>query len=251
MKTFRILLFSALLFIFIHPGFTQEKYDTLPADYKRNVIKWNITPFVIWSSQNINFSYERAIKPYQSFSVNAGYFVLPTVGLFDSVRFNPTKKKYGFSISGDYRFYFKNRNTRNAPDGLYWGPYASYHYYQFQNTIEVTDNPSIQGSLALDGRFSVLSMGVQLGYQFVVKKNFTIDLIFMAPSVSLYSGKFNFDDDVVIDKEDEYLKAIRDILVSRFPFLDDLVEDGSFDTKGATSSFGPGLRYMIQVGYRF
>jgi len=134
---------------------------------------------------------------------------------------------------------------------LYWGPYASFHHYQFQNSIEITNNPSLEGALALDGKFNVISAGVQLGYQFVLKKNFTVDLIFMGPSMSIYTGQLKLDGDLTIDENDEYLKAIRDVLVSRFPFLDELVEDGTFDAQGATSSLGFGLRYMIQLGYRF
>lgn len=251
MKTFTFVVVVITLSLFSGYTIAQEKYDTLPENYKRNVVKWNMTPFLLWSSQNLNFSYERAIKPYQSFSVNAGYFVLPSTGVYDNLNIKPATKNSGFSISGDYRFYFKGRNTRNAPDGLYWGPYASFHHYQFQNSIEITNRPNVEGGLALDGKFNVISAGVQLGYQFVLKKNFTIDLIFMGPSLSMYSGQLKLEGDLTVDENDEYLKAVRDILLSRFPFLGDLIEDGTFDSKGVTSNLGPGLRYMIQIGYRF
>lgn len=229
----------------------QEKYDTIPADYKRNVVKWNATPFFLWGSKNLNFSYERVIKPYRTFSVNAGYFVLPTLGSFDSLNFTADRKKSGFSLSGDYRFYFKNRNTRNAPDGLFWATYGSVHHFQFQNDVQVLNNPAIQGNLALDGKVSIFSLGVELGYQFVIKDNFTIDLIFMGPSMSVYTGKLTLTGDITADEDDEYLIAIRDILLGKFPFLDDLVETGNFSEKGVSTSFGFGFRYMLQLGYRF
>ena len=95
--------------------------------YKKNVIRWNITPFLLWSSKNINIGYERVTKPYRSFSINAGYFELPqfTKQLFDSLQIKNTSNRGGFTVSGDYRMYFKKRNRRMAPDGLYWGIYGS------------------------------------------------------------------------------------------------------------------------------
>jgi len=251
MKIFRILLLSGLLFIFISPGFSKEKYDTLPADYKRNVVKWNMTPFLIWSSRNLNFSYERAIKPYQSFSVNAGYFELPSFGSYDSLQIAAARKKGGFSLSGDYRFYFKNRNTKNAPDGLYWGPYASWYHYGFTNDFTVKNKSNSTGTLGFEGYFNVVSLGVQIGYQFVIKDRLTVDLIFMGPSAAIYSAKLKLQGDIDIDKDDEYLNAIRDVLISKFPFLDDLVDKREFNAKGVATGLGPNLRYMIQVGYRF
>ncbi|MCF8364519.1 MAG: autotransporter outer membrane beta-barrel domain-containing protein [Bacteroidales bacterium] len=242
---------SGVLFTFLSPCISQEKYDTLPEGYKRNVLKWNVTPFFLWGSQNINLSYERVLKPYRTFSINAGYFVLPSLGSFDSLNFTNERNKSGFSISGDYRFYFKGRNTRNAPDGLYWAVYGSYHHYQFQNDFEVNNSPTIQGKLDLDGSVNVFSAGVELGYQFLIKDRFTIDLIFMGPSLSVYTGQLKLDGDLTVDEKDEYLKAIRDILTGKFPFLDDLVEYGGFSEKGTSTSFGYGFRYMIQLGYRF
>ena len=108
----RLILLFAIIFTLSMPSkiFAQKK-DSLPNDYKRNVIKWNLTPFLLWSKRNINFSYERVLKPNRSFSVNAGYFELPSTGIYDSLNIENTKKKTGFTISGDYRFYFKNRNT--------------------------------------------------------------------------------------------------------------------------------------------
>ncbi len=245
--------FTLLLLVFLlNPVVAQEKSDTLPEDYKRNVIKWNLTPFLLWGSENINLSYERVLEAHRSFSVNAGYFVLPAIiGSYDSINISSTRKRSGFSVSGDYRFYFKNRNTRRAPDGLFWGPYGSFHHYSFENYFEVVNSSIGHGSLSLDGGISIIGIGVELGYQFVIKERFTIDLIFMGPSVSIYTGKLKIDGDISADGENEYLDAIRDILTSKYPFLDELLNNKEFSTKGAATNFGYGMRYLIQIGYRF
>jgi len=243
------IIFLSLAVIFSLISYSQN--DTiLPEKYNRNVIKWNLTP-MIWSSKNINLSYERVLKPNSSFSINAGYFVLPSTGIYDSLKIGVARNNWGFSVSGDYRFYFKKRNTNFAPDGLYWGPYSSFHYTAFENSIEVSKSDGSLGNLNLRANLSIFSAGVQLGYQFVIKEKFTIDLIFMGPSISVYSGKIGLRGDLNIDENNEYYQAIRDLLIGKFPFLDELVDKRSFSKSGVSTSMGYGLRYMIQLGYRF
>lgn len=217
---------------------------------KRNVLKWNLTP-MIWEAKNINLSYERVTSPFSSFSINAGYFTLPSTGFLDSINIDRTNKKWGFSISGDKRYYFKKRNKRMAPDGLYWGIFGSIHHYDFENRFSVLDSDIAEGKLNLHGNFSMFSLGVELGYQFVLKNNLTIDLIFIGPSLSIYSAQMDIDGDLKVDKESDYVKAIYDILISKFPGADELLNDKSIKDNGALFSVGPGLRYMIQIGYRF
>ena len=248
----RLILLFAIIFTLSMPSkiFAQKK-DSLPNDYKRNVIKWNLTPFLLWSKRNINFSYERVLKPNRSFSVNAGYFELPSTGIYDSLNIENTKKKTGFTISGDYRFYFKNRNINPAPDGLYWGIYASYHHYQFHNTITVINSTAVQGALELDAKLNILSFGVELGYQFVIKERLTIDLIFVGPSMSMYNYQIGLQGDLTADKEDEYIQGVVDVLYSLIPGLDRLVDERLVNENGVSTSFGFGFRYMFQIGYRF
>ncbi len=222
----------------------------LSSDYKRNILKWNPTP-MIWSGKNVNLSYERVLKPNQSFSINAGYFVLPSTGIYDSVRFKVSKNNWGFAFSADYRFYFKKRNTHNAPDGLYWAPYTSIHQTGFENIIELKDDNIGQGNIDLNARLSIYSAGIQLGYQFVIKERFTIDLVFIGPSFSVYSAKLKLSGDMDINEENEYYQMVKDMLLSKFPFLEDLVSHQQFTSSGVSTSMGFGFRYVLQIGYRF
>ncbi len=234
--------------------FAQNTSDSISADtlekQRRNVLKWNITP-LIWNTGNLNLSYERATSRHGSFSVNAGYFELPTTGLFDSLDILKSKKRWGFSVSGDKRWYFKKRNTRSAPDGLYWGLFGSVHFYEFENSFEVTDSEIAKGQLDLTGGFHMFSAGIELGYQFVLKKNITIDLIFIGPSLSTYSINLGIEGDLKVDEESEYVKAIYDVLVARFPGAKTLLNEKEINNNGTLFSVGPGLRYMIQIGYCF
>jgi len=255
MKKLLPLFLFALSLSFILPVDAQKGYsfpDTVK--YKKNVIRWNITPFLLWSKKNINLGYERVVSPYQSFSVNAGYFELPqfSANLLDSLNIENSTDRSGYMFSGDYRFYFKKRNKKRAPDGLYWGPYGSFHHTQFKNRIEILNqDPTVDAIFG--GKINIISAGVELGYQFIIKEKLSIDLIFMGPSISMYNfnmslgaeGEGNFDPD------NEYLQAIYDILKAKIPGFEELVEDGEVTSSGSSISMGLGLRYVVQVGYRF
>lgn len=228
----------------------EKTKDTTYLGLKRNVLKWNLTP-MIWNIRNINISYERVTSNHGSFSLNAGYFILPSLSLADSFNIQKNSKNWGFSISGDKRYYFKKRNLGFAPDGLYWGMFGSIHYYEFESSFRIVDSEIASGDLILNGNLGIISAGVELGYQFVLKNNLTIDLIFMGPAISRYSGKLGITGNLQVNEDSEYVKAIYDVLVTRFPGVDKLLDEKSIKDNGTVFSLGPGLRYMIQIGYRF
>ena len=254
MKKITLIILTGILLVIAESAIAQKGYEFPDSvDYKKNVIRWNLTPFLLFDKRNINIGYERAVQPFRSFSVNAGYFVLPSLvdGLYDSLNIERTGKKWGFSVAGDYRFYFKNRNTRMAPDGLYWGVYGSYYHYEFENTITVLDSDLIDGTATLASNINIFNAGVELGYQFIIKERLSIDLVFMGPSLSMYTKKFKLSGDLDADEESEYLQAVYDILKTTIPGFEQLVQDREVSTQGTNLSMGFGLRYMIQVGYRF
>jgi len=252
MKKLQLLpLFLILAFLSSISSYSQEQTELPDSGFKRNVIKWNMTPFLLFSKKNINISYERVLSPYRSFSVNAGFFELPKISLLDTIRLERVTKNKGFNISGDYRFYFKNRNKRMAPDGLYWGIFSSFYHTQLEMDINVVNNPDIQGYLSFGGKLNILNAGVELGYQFVIKERLTIDLILIGPSLSLYNKKLRLEGDIDAEDYEEYLQAIYDILVNVFPGFDQLVGEGFLKASVADFNFGAGYRYMIQIGFRF
>ncbi|MAE08238.1 MAG: hypothetical protein CL661_05710 [Bacteroidetes bacterium] len=73
-----------------------KKQESTNLVLKRNILKWNITP-MIWNYRNINISYERVTSNHRSFSVNAGFFVLPSISLADSFNIQKNKKNWGFT----------------------------------------------------------------------------------------------------------------------------------------------------------
>jgi hypothetical protein len=105
----------------------------------------------------------------------------------------------------------------------------------------------------VDSKININSIGLELGYQFIIKNRFTIDMILIGPS---YAG-YNVNMDVVgavvpPDGElDETLEALKDILFGKYPWLETLIDEGEVDIKGKKTHWGMGFRYVLQIGYRF
>src|SRR5262249_30658506 len=86
-------------------GFGQSRDSAArKADYK-NIIKVNLTSNILYRSPLVE--YERVVSPNQSFSVQFGLVALPFGSSrgSDSLYYESTLKKAGFSVTADYRFY--------------------------------------------------------------------------------------------------------------------------------------------------
>ena len=223
-------------------------------DYK-NLVRYNLTPTLVLGTGSYVFGYERVLKPHRSFSVNAGFIQIPQLAsnILDTLQIDRATKRNGFSFAADYRFYFKKRNKRNAPDGLYWGPYFAAYYFDTDLDVEVFEGGGLKGYLSIQSDMLFLMGGVELGYQFVLGKNerWTIDLVLAGPAIRYYiiniKAQANYEGEI----NDDYLEGIVDALTSIFPGFGQLSREGELNSSGFTSGFGAGYRYVVQVGYRF
>ena len=197
--------------------------------------------------------YERVIKTRQSISFNLGHLQMPT--LITTKQGSPVKwisnlRNTGFVGSLDYRFYFK-RNRYTAPDGLYWGPYITYYYFDNKARLELFQNDLAQGSADVQTYLSAAMVGLQIGYQFVIGKRWTIDLIMFGPGMGFYNLNMTLKANSQLEGDPEYLQGVYDALLSLFPGIDRLFEEQKVNVSGASSFNGAGFRYVFQVGFRF
>ncbi len=211
--------------------------------YRPNLIKINFTTRLLYPVAYVA-TYERVIKPYQSFSITGGYLELFGTGLLSGIKAQGTGSNGGFTLGGDYRFYMKHENKFKAPHGLYWGPFVG--YYSFNKSWNLSN--SVSGNAAtLKSELEILNIGVQLGYQVVLKDRWAFDFIFLGPSLSNYAFKMDLNGNFTPDEENEVVQGILD----KFPLLGDLVDGKTISTHGRSSSWAPGYRFTIQVGYKF
>jgi len=239
-----------LLVVLIASVCTAQKQDTLPA--RRNIIKLNLTTRWLYSNSTV-LSYERITRPHQSFAVMAGVVNFPTIADFGSrIKVKEETKKRGYVYGGEYRFYLMKENKFAAPHGVFIGPYMNFfHFSNHRNLTYTSPGTTTSSSALMKMDLNVLNIGAQLGYQFVIKNRWTIDLVFIGPSISNYSVKIDLDGDFDVSEEEILESEILSALVDRFPLVGDLLTDKAVKAHGKTERWAPGFRYQFNVGYHF
>jgi hypothetical protein len=247
-----------LLFAFLIPLLTSvsgQKKDTLrviPEPVFRNVIKFNPTPMMLWNEKNVTFSYERVLNSRQSFTVGLGYLVFNNLlndTILNTFKIN-TREKDGLNFSFEYRFYMTKRNSRPIPDGLFLAPFFSCYLYQFENGMDIINTP--EGDFAaLSGGFYAFNLGGALGYQFVLFKRMTIDLIMAGPAITYYGGKLNIKGEVTSDEMENINEDIYNKIKEKYPMVDGVLIDKTFKKNGTIDLMSVGYRYLLQIGFVF
>lgn len=230
--------------------YSQSRDSVSKAKTYKNVIKVNFTSNLLYRSPLIE--YERLVARNQSFSLQVGLVALPfgSSNGSDSLYYQSSIKKTGYSITGDYRFYLPKENKDAAPHGVYLGPYVAYCYFDNERNMRIGSAPD---NLILDAKLQILSIGAELGYQFVLgkKKRWTIDCIVIGPSVTNYVAKMKLTGNIDPGKIDSDLQKILEGIASRYPLVGDLLKDQEADFKGSTNTWSAGFRYSIHAGFRF
>lgn len=216
----------------------------------KNTIRFNLTPLVINGAGNYVFGYERVLSHRRSFSVNTGVLALAELApVSDSAAYDWKNVNHnrGFSFAADYRMYFTKRNRFTIPDGLYWGPFLTYYYFDNNTSILTQAGPEAE----LQTYVNMLMVGAQLGYQVVFKDRWTVDLILAGPALGWYSLDMTLSSDVDLGDGAGNYEEFYDSLSRMFPAMSKLVNGDELRVDGRGTTWGGGFRYVFQVGYRF
>jgi len=219
---------------------------------RRNTIKLNLITSAIFQNSTA-LSYERVTKPNQSWVITVGNMRFPTLADFgSSIHVKDETQKSGFLVGGEYRFYLKKENKYPAPHGVYIGPYVNYYLFKNSRNLEYTSpDDQTTSSAILKTDINVLNIGAQLGYQFVIKNRWTIDMVIFGPSMAHYSMKLGLDGDFEITEEEILENEILTALTDKFPIIKDLITDKDVTLQGRNSTWSAGFRYQLNVGYHF
>ena len=215
---------------------------------KKNTIKVNVTSWILYSS-GIQMGYERVISPKSSFTVFGGLiqFPMPTIIANSSLQLNQNKEKSGYVFGAEYRFYLAKENKYAAPHGVYLAPFVSYyHFNNIRGGRDTLNNDAIKLSTTL----GFFNLGVELGYQFVIKKRFVVDCVLFGPALTSYDFNVKLEGTTSGD-HDEKVQAIIDALKNKYPLLKDLSSSEGINKSGISNFWSLGFRYCIQIGYRF
>jgi Protein of unknown function (DUF3575) len=249
------------MIILLMPTYSLKAQNKYSAAYDstylhKNNVKVNLSAWVLYDNVTL-FSYERSISRHQTISLTGGSMLFPSFSVLNisNVQFQKSLKRNGFTIGAEYRFYLAGENKFAAPHGLYVGPYLNYYHFDNERSLTFTDSSGEQSTGNLSSKISVVNLGIQIGYQFVLWKRFTVDLVLFAPSISRYSADFNLDGNLTPDHQIELNTDIVNALKNRFPLLSKLISEKSLNVSGDTHNhinvIAPGIRYSVFVGYRF
>jgi hypothetical protein len=136
---------------------------------------------------------------------------------------------------------------------VYIGPYASHNSFNKKKSWDYTnEDTGITKTAEAESSIKINQIGVQLGYQFVFWKRFSVDLILLGPGIASYKIDANVGGLSDEDKQ-KFFEKLDEALKEKFPGYDGLNidGDGNFEKDGAVSTTSLGFRYMIMVGYRF
>ncbi|HEY5748779.1 MAG TPA: hypothetical protein VIU12_22070 [Chryseolinea sp.] len=243
---------AIVLLFFLSNVCLAQKANTESGKAYKNVVRFNLTNFLLFGPGNIIFGYERVVSPSQSFSINIGPAALPSLLSIntDSVNITKQSNKSGFNVSADYRFYLRSENKYRAPHGLYIGP-----YFMYNKTRKESDWEFVRSSgtdyVNTETNFTVVGAGLELGYQFVFFKRMTLDLVLIGPGMARYSINAKIDGSLDDAEKKQLYQALQQALENKYPGMSVVLDDQEINANGRLGVTSVGFRYLIQVGFRF
>jgi len=246
-------IFFAVLFLFPYFLFAQEETTAKKAkrsDYK-NSIKYNVTSQIVYRNAFL-LGYERVLKNNQTLNISGGYMEFPiSLDLPESIRMKDQRKKSGYNLVLDWRFYLANENKFPAPHGIYVAPFISVHHFSSDRDFTYTDSTGATNNVLMNSRINFFTVGGQLGYQFVIKRRFVVDAVLFGPGFTNYYFKAKLDGNIPpVDKESVAGKII-EAMKQKLPLLDELSSSHEVKSSGVETFWSVGFRYSVSIGYRF
>jgi len=229
-------------------NFSQAQ-DSTEVSLRRNTIKVDLTGSLLYTN-SYHLSYERVIAQNQSFVVHFGYQEFPKIINFgENILGKGRDDRSGYKFGGEYRFYLKKENKFAAPRGVYIGPYFTALGFRSDRMIEYTGS-AVPEDANLNSSANILSIGGQLGYQFVFNDRWTLDLVLVGPSYSRYNFKVKLDGDFDFDAGDVQNEILQAIL-EKYPLLEEFLNEKEVDSSGILDTWALGYKYQFLLGYRF
>ncbi len=250
--TILLLLITMCLTAVFQQSVTAQEIKATTKDFK-NTIHFNITNPIIFGGKSFIFGYERVINKHQTFSVNFGTVGFPSLGLInsDSFKVKTIRNDKGYNLSVDYRFYLAKENKYPAPHGVYIGPYYSYNYFDKKHVWAINSSSGFKGDVETDLSLKIHTIGAELGYQFILWKRITLDMVLIGPGISSYNLKASLGSNLSVADREKLFEKLNAALADKFPGYNVIINDGDFQKKGTAKTTSIGFRYMIQVGFRF
>ncbi len=249
------LLLAVLLLLFANITIAQDVVSENEKIEKKvlrrpNIVKINTLAIAF---RNISFVYERGILPRLSAGIGVGYKLAgPEPALFtvnsSEVSVNIDKIK-GVTITPEARYYLRACDP-SLLDGFYAGVYLRYSRYWTEAKFDYMPLNELPEQYKANLELREFGLGIQLGYQMLIKERFSIDFLFFGPRISSYEFTYEF----TAPPSEEFLGDLSDYLnevVDRFGY-DYNVSIKNSGVKSGRTSFGfANMRFGLSLGVAF
>ena len=238
----KIMAFLFLFSLISGPALSRELKDSI----YRNAVKLNLAGTVF---RNVSLFYERQLNDHWSAQLGAGYKfggdIPKFIGLRDFVVTSNTGGIRGYSVTPEARYHFRNCDCSDQT-GLYIGVYGRATRFYGELTFNYWDGTTyidVGGS----GDMQEYGVGLQLGYQFTIKKRLIIDLLFMGPRTSFQRLKLELDSQFAT----EILPLIEDEINERLDWWGMDPISIPTDSNAVIDFRFANFRYAIGIGFLF
>jgi hypothetical protein len=258
-RSMKTKIFSAIIILSIscsccYQVYSQSVPDSAWLHAKKNIVRYNLSgPLLFGFDKYVIVGYERLVKPHQSFSINVGTVGLPKFVTIVTDSFNLKRdiKNNGFNVSVDYRFYLKKENKFIAPRGVYIGPYYSFNRFNRDNEWDVQKAGSSSNVVTTTTKFTINTIGAELGYQFIFWKRLAVDLVLVGPGLSSYNLNTKIGGDINPANKEQIQQAVQQLIQQKFPGMNFVFADQEINSSGVLNTWSIGYRYMMHIGYNF
>jgi hypothetical protein len=256
MKKLRNIIALLIIYPLLMPTATSQNPVIEPAKPKAkeirypNIVKVNSLAILF---SNIALAYERGIVPRVSAGIGVGYKYAGGEPKLFTVNDAKVKahidKITGYSITPEARYYIKSCDPGQL-DGFYAGLYLRYTHYKSGANFEYTPSSNIPEVYDADVKLNEYGVGIQLGYQLIIKERFSIDFLFFGPRFSNYNLAYEFDK----QPSEEFLNDLSDYLnevVDRlgFDYTVNVNKDG--ESSASTGFSFANMRFGLSLGFAF
>lgn len=184
---------SSLFLVLLTPMLVCAQVKDLSAN--KNSVKMNLAGLIL---HNASLLYERSLNEHWSLQLGAGFRwggdIPKAFGLGSLILTSNSQGVRGYSITPELRYYFNFCECGGPNTGLYAGLYGRFTKLYGDLTLHYwTENQYVDEASA--GNFREMGSGLQLGYQFIFKDRFLVDIMFAGPRLSTNKIKFSIDSD--------------------------------------------------------
>jgi len=257
MNTIKKIIFLLILSFFIFEGvisqditgFKKTKLGRKDIKYP-NIIKINSLALAF---NNISLVYESGIMPRLSAGIGIGYKYAglePKLITVNNSRIGVDIGQIkGFSITPDVKYYLKTCDP-SLLEGFYAGLY--FRYTRYSSDVKFGYEPVNKPIefYTSDVALNEYGVGIQLGYQLMIKERFSIDFLFFGPRFSSYHMVYEFDQTPSPEFFDDLSEHLNEV-VDRFGFDYDVDIKPEGNSKASTTFSFANTRFGISLGYAF